>query len=149
MARPSRALPARKAPDGLWIAVAVTFVLLAIIGTVATLAPLSMPQVAAEVTAVPSVESLNNVQAKYAATKLRDCAPLSDGSGWLATGTVTNTGKKAQTFTVTAYFLDGDKAINYANSTVEVQAGKTGQWSAIKRFDAGTTALTCKVVAVS
>jgi hypothetical protein len=149
MARPTRALPARKAPDGLWVAVAATFALLAIMGVVATLAPLSMPQVVTEVKAVPSVERLNNVQAKYEATKLRDCARLSDGSGWLATGTVTNTAKKAQTFTVTAYFLAGDQPINYAESTVNVPAGKTGQWVAIKRFTAGSAALTCKVVAVS
>jgi hypothetical protein len=134
----------------MWTAIAAVLALVLIVGIGAAVAPLlPKPVVAASRYPVPSVKGLNGDPAKEAAVTLTDCAAMSDGSGWVATGHAKNSGKTERAFVVTVFFSEGDAAVNFAQSRITIPAGKTQPWAAPKQFSVGTAKLTCKVVAVN
>lgn len=150
MAKPTRAIKDAH-PRVFTVIAAVAVVLLVVGGAVFVTQRLGAASAAAQARSypVPAVSALKNVEATRAATKLTDCTEFTGGGGWVATGTVTNTTKKAHTYLVTVYFESGADVVNYAQSQVNVPAGTSAPWVAVKKFTIGVGGLTCKLVAAS
>ncbi|MEU7524301.1 hypothetical protein AB0A74_01045 [Saccharothrix sp. NPDC042600] len=67
---------------------------------------------------------------------ITSCRPGPDG-GWEARGTVTNSGQAAHDYSITIFFTtENATVLDHAATSVTVEGGATGEWSAQKNFPA-------------
>jgi hypothetical protein len=94
---------------------------------------------------LPTGKALANDPDLYKTVAMRTCHRTD--SGWQASGTATNRGKKAVTYRVLVFFTDAQaRAIDSANGTVTVKSGQRATWHASRKFKAGK--VSCVVRAV-
>lgn len=81
------------------------------------------------------------------AVTLSECAPVA--GGWRAAGHATNSGTASVHYAVTVFFTTASATtLNYAQTTVTVDPGKTSSWSVSKNF-AGPKTMRCVLRGVS
>jgi len=92
-------------------------------------------------------EDIENDPALYGAVALTGCS--STESGWLATGTATNSGSAEQKFHIIVNITDAQaRAITSVVVDVDAAAGETATWEAPATIDAPADS-TCVVAGVS
>ncbi len=96
---------------------------------------------------VPDVDKLDKVGSKAKQTEITSCSALDEG-GWQAMGTVENTGDKPRDYEITVFFMNDEKAVNFAATKVTAPADTKVPWVVEKVFGTDYD-LTCKLVAVS
>lgn len=102
-------------------------------------APAAAPSAAAQPAVVqnplPAADKIKNDAAKRKNVTVTQCA-ASDG-GWSATGTAANPGKEKADYTITVFFTtESATVVDYAETKVTVEPGKTADWKAAKQFTA-------------
>jgi hypothetical protein len=82
----------------------------------------------------PASSIVNNID-KRKAIVVTKCS-AADG-GWQAVGTANNTGTADETFAITIFFTNDHATVeDFATTSVTVKAGKSGDWTAMKKFTA-------------
>jgi hypothetical protein len=82
----------------------------------------------------PASSIVNNID-KRKAIVVTKCS-AADG-GWQAVGTANNTGTADESFAITIFFTNDHATVeDYATTSVTVKAGKSVDWTAVKKFTA-------------
>ena len=82
----------------------------------------------------PASSIVNNID-KRKAIVVTKCS-ATDG-GWQAVGTANNTGSADESFAITIFFTNDHATVeDYATTSVTVKAGKSVDWTAVKKFTA-------------